>query len=169
MKKKGSSCMQMKDYKGKPSGLMMEGSAMHMSMLHNESAEQEAKNDLNDMPVDDKASAMEMSPYKMGHESPAEFTGISGGSAFHNTGYGDKLATKEEKAEMRKKKAGANFFPPSNPKEKSSFKKPILDSSSPGYDIARPLYDSNKDGDTIFSDLNQDGTMVGRAIRKLFG
>lgn len=169
MKKKGSSCMQMKDYKGKPSGLMMEGSAMHMSMLHKESAEQEAKNDLNDMPVDDKASAMEMSPYKMGHESPAEFTGISGGSAFHNTGYGDKLATKEEKAEMRKKKAGANFFPPSNPKEKSSFKKPILDSSSPGYDIARPLYDSNKDGDTIFSDLNQDGTMVGRAIRKLFG
>lgn len=169
MKKKGSSCMQMKDYKGKPSGLMMEGSAMHMSMLHNESAEQEAKNDLNDMPVDDKASAMEMSPYKMGHESPAEFTGISGGSAFHNTGYGDKLATKEEKAEMRKKKAGANFFPPSNPKEKSSFKKPILDSSSPGYDIARPLYDSNKDGDTVFSDLNQDGTMVGRAIRKLFG
>ena len=148
---------------------MMEGSAMHMSMLHNESAEQEAKNDLNDMPVDDKASAMEMSPYKMGHESPAEFTGISGGSAFHNTGYGDKLATKEEKAEMRKKKAGANFFPPSNPKEKSSFKKPILDSSSPGYDIARPLYDSNKDGDTVFSDLNQDGTMVGRAIRKLFG
>ena len=169
MKKKGSSCMQMKDYKGKPSGLMMEGSAMHMSMLHNESAEQEAKNDLNDMPVDDKASAMEMSPYKMDHGSPAEFTGMSGGSAFHNTGYGDKLATKEEKAEMRKKKAGANFFPPSNPKEKSSFKKPILDSSSPGYDIARPLYDSNKDGDTVFSDLNQDGTMVGRAIRKLFG
>ena len=35
MKKKGSSCMQMKDYKGKPSGLMMEGSAAYMSMLHN--------------------------------------------------------------------------------------------------------------------------------------
>lgn len=30
MKKKGSSCMQMKDYKGKPSGLMMEGSAAYM-------------------------------------------------------------------------------------------------------------------------------------------
>ena len=81
---------------------------------------------------------------------------------------GARLATAEEKAEMRKKKAGANFFPPSNPKEKSSFKKPILDSSSPGYDVARPLYDSNKDGDTAFSDLNQDGTMVGRAIKKLF-
>lgn len=74
MKKKGSSCMQMKDYKGKPSGLMMEGSAMHMSMLHRETEEQEAKNDLNDMPVDDKASAMEMSPYKMDHGSPAKIT-----------------------------------------------------------------------------------------------
>ena len=36
MKKKGSSCMQMKDHKGKPSGLMMEGSVNHMSMLHKE-------------------------------------------------------------------------------------------------------------------------------------
>jgi len=68
MKKKGSSCVQMKDPKGKPSGLMMEGSAMHMSMLHKETDEQEAKNDLDDTPVQDKASAMEMSPYKMDHE-----------------------------------------------------------------------------------------------------
>ena len=92
MKKKGSSCMQMKNHKGKPSGLMMEGSAMHMSMLHQESAKQEKKDLLKDMPVDDKASAMEMSPYKMdhegsamkmGHESPAKFTGMSGGSALH--------------------------------------------------------------------------------------
>lgn len=81
---------------------------------------------------------------------------------------GARLATAEEKAEMRKKKAGFNFFPPSNPKEKSSFKKPILDPKSPGYDVARPLYDSNKDGDTVFSDLNQDGTMLGRAFKKLF-
>ena len=74
MKKKGSSCMQMKDYKGKPSGLMMEGSAMHMSMLHKESDKQEKKDLMKDMPVDDKASAIEMSPYKMDHGSPAKKT-----------------------------------------------------------------------------------------------
>jgi len=67
MKKKGSSCMQMKDHKGKPSGLMMEG-----SVAHQESAAQEKKNLLKDMPINSKASAMEMSPYKMGHESPAK-------------------------------------------------------------------------------------------------
>ena len=77
------SCMKMKDHKGKTTGLMMEGSAMHMSMLHQESAEQEKKDLMKDMPVDDKASAMEMSPYKMDHGSPAEFTGMSGGSALH--------------------------------------------------------------------------------------
>ena len=88
----------MKDHKGKTTGLMMEGSAMHMSMLHKESDKQEKENLMEDMPVDDKASAMEMSPYKMGHEgsaaemspykmgheSPAEFTGMSGGSALHD-------------------------------------------------------------------------------------
>ncbi len=63
MKKKGSSCMQMKDHKGKPSGLMMEG-----SVAHQESADQEKKNLLKDMPIDSKASAMEMSPYKMDHK-----------------------------------------------------------------------------------------------------
>lgn len=63
MKKKGSSCMQMKDHKGKPSGLMMEG-----SVAHQESAAQEKKNLLKDMPIDSKASAMEMSPYKMDHK-----------------------------------------------------------------------------------------------------
>lgn len=68
-------CTPVKNLKGKTTGLMMEGSAMHMSMLHQESEEQEAKNDLNDTPVQDKASAMEMSPYKMGHEdSPAEMS-----------------------------------------------------------------------------------------------
>ena len=44
MKKKGSSCMQMKDYKGKPSGLMMEGSAAYM-----ESKDQEKKNLMKDV------------------------------------------------------------------------------------------------------------------------
>jgi len=66
-------CTPVKNLKGKTTGLMMEGSAMHMSMLHKETDKQEKKDLLKDMPVDDKASAMEMSPYKMGHEdSPAE-------------------------------------------------------------------------------------------------
>ena len=67
MKKKGSSCMQMKDYKGKPSGLMMEGSAAYM-----ESKDQEKKNLMKDMPVDDKSSAMEMSPYKLTEKDKPE-------------------------------------------------------------------------------------------------
>ena len=63
MKKKGSSCMQMKDHKGKPSGLMMEG-----SVAHQESAEQEVINLETKNPVDDKASAMEMSPLNDNHD-----------------------------------------------------------------------------------------------------
>ena len=109
-------CIQMKDHKGKTTGIMMEGSAMHMSMLNKETDKQEKKDLMKDMPVDDKASAIEMSPYKMDHESPAEmspykmhnkehlkkqgrlplymshdgspaeFTGMSGGSALHQEG-----------------------------------------------------------------------------------
>ena len=120
-------CIQMKDHKGKTTGLMMEGSAMHMSMLHQESAKQEKKDLLKDMPVDDKASAMEMSPYKMGHESPAEmghkyspaeFTGMSGGSALHQEGdpdlsemanllFGKKKITKKQ-AKKAKEQVLAN-------------------------------------------------------------
>ena len=68
-KQKQSSCAKMVDAKGKPSGLMMAGSAYHM-----ESISQEKKNLVNDMPVDGKASAMEMSPYKMDYDSPAKKT-----------------------------------------------------------------------------------------------
>ena len=68
MQKKGSACKQLKNHRGKPSGFMMEGSVAHMSMLHQESAKQEKKDLLKDMPVDDKASMLEMSPYKMDHE-----------------------------------------------------------------------------------------------------
>jgi hypothetical protein len=64
---KKSSCIKMYDSKGKPSGLMMAGSAYHM-----ESISKENKNLVNDMPIDSKASAMEMSPYKMDHGSPAK-------------------------------------------------------------------------------------------------
>ncbi len=183
IQKKESACKQLKSETGKPSGLMMEGSVAYM-----ESPEQQRENLETKNPIPAHASDTKQAPdqnikeieskateYKpidnrgVGEMSPAKFTGMSGGSAFHNTGYGDKLATKEEKAEMNKKSAGFNFLPPSNPQEKSSFKKPVLDPSSPGYDIARPLYDSDGDGDTVFNDLNQDGTMAGRFVRKLFG
>ena len=64
---KKSSCIKMYDGKGKPSGLMMEGSVAHM-----ESADQEKKNLMKDMPVDDKASALEMSPYKLTEKDKPE-------------------------------------------------------------------------------------------------
>lgn len=60
IKKKDSACKQLKSEKGKPSGLMMEG-----SVAYQESEKQEKKDLMKDMPVDDKASALEMSPYKM--------------------------------------------------------------------------------------------------------
>jgi hypothetical protein len=89
---KKSSCIKMYDDKGKQTGLMMEGSVAHM-----ESVSQEKKNLMKDMPVDDKASAMEMSPYKMDHgDSAAKFTGMSGGSAMHHSGK-SKLHAKPEK------------------------------------------------------------------------
>ena len=64
---KKSSCIKMYDGKGKPSGLMMEGSVAHM-----ESADQEKKNLMKDMPVDSKASAMEMSPCKLTEKEKPE-------------------------------------------------------------------------------------------------
>ena len=77
---KKSSCIKMYDDKGKQTGLMMEGSVAHM-----ESISQEKKNLMQDMPIDNKASAMEMSPYKMDH-----------GSAVHHSGK-SKLHAKPEK------------------------------------------------------------------------
>ena len=44
IKKKDSACKQLKSEKGKPTGLMMEGSVNHMSMLHKEADKQEVKN-----------------------------------------------------------------------------------------------------------------------------
>lgn len=89
---KKSSCIKMYDDKGKQTGLMMEGSVAHM-----ESISQEKKNLMQDMPVDDKASAMGMSPYKMDHgDSAAKFTGMSGGSAIHHSGKSE-LHVKPEK------------------------------------------------------------------------
>ena len=124
-------CIQMKDHKGKTTGLMMEGSAMHMSMLHKESAEQEKKDLMKDMPVDDKASAVEMSPYKMDHGSPAEFTGMSGGSALHQKEKKetkkDSVSSKEDKdLEMMKKLQGLNIrFDSGKEKPKEQIKKQL--------------------------------------------
>ena len=62
------SCIKMYDEKGKQTGLMMEGSVAHMETMG-----QEKKNLKKDMPVDNEASALEMSPYKMDHgDSPAK-------------------------------------------------------------------------------------------------
>ncbi len=72
---KKSSCIKMYDKKGKPSGLMMEGSAMHM-----ESAGQEKKNLMK-----------EMSPYKMGHESPAKQVDERSGEGVVVTGDASKV------------------------------------------------------------------------------
>ena len=138
-------CLTMKDHKGKTTGIMMEGSAMHMSMLHQESAEQEKKDLMKDMPVDDKASAMEMSPYKMGHEgsaaemspykmgheSPAEFTGMSGGSALHQEEKKetkkDSVSSKEDKdLKMMKKLQSLNIsFDSGKDKPKKQIKKEL--------------------------------------------
>jgi len=87
---KKSSCIKMYDGKGKQTGLMMEGSVAHM-----ESVSQEKKNLMQDMPIDNRGVG-EMSPYKMGHESPAEFTGMSGGSAFYETDPKEKQSSKDK-------------------------------------------------------------------------
>ena len=57
------SCIKMYDKKGKQTGLMMKGSVAHM-----ETMEQKNKNLMEDMPADNKASAVEMSPYEMSYK-----------------------------------------------------------------------------------------------------
>ena len=66
---KKSSCIKMYDKKGKPSGLMMEGSAMHM-----ESAGQEKKDLMKDMPIDKRAG----SPAKQMDERSGEGVTVTG-------------------------------------------------------------------------------------------
>jgi len=69
IKKKGSSCMQMKDYKGKTTGLMMEGSLAYEESLNPDLA---YGGDVIDETAQD--SVVQMSPYKMDHGSVAEQT-----------------------------------------------------------------------------------------------
>lgn len=64
-----SSCIKMYDEKGKPSGLMMEGSAMHV-----ESAGQEKKDLMKDMPIDKRAE----SPTKQIDERSGEGVTVTG-------------------------------------------------------------------------------------------
>lgn len=97
-KQKQSSCAKMVDAKGKPSGLMMAGSAYHM-----ESTSQEKKNLVNDMPIDGKASAMEMSPYKMDHASPAKKTDPNSKDGVTVTGDASKIGGKTTKTEKEKR------------------------------------------------------------------
>jgi len=95
---KKSSCIKMYDKKGKQTGLMMEGSVAHM-----ESMFQEKKNLMKDMPVDSKASAMEMSPYKMDHGSMANY----GSPAMQTDPNKDKKDKKELTGAQKLKMAGA--------------------------------------------------------------
>lgn len=106
-KQKQSSCAKMVDAKGKPSGLMMAGSAYHM-----ESMGQEKKNLTQDMPIDSKASAVEMSPFKK--EDPnKEGVTVSGEDKRKSAEQArkermDAAKKKIEDAMMKKKIAKAN-------------------------------------------------------------
>ena len=106
-KQKQSSCAKMVDAKGKPSGLMMAGSAYHM-----ESVGQEKKNLIQDMPIDSKASAVEMSPFK--EEDPnKEGVTVSGKDKRKSAEQArkermDKAKKEREDAAMKKKIAKAN-------------------------------------------------------------
>jgi hypothetical protein len=76
--KKPGAAVRMYDKKGKPAGLMAEGSMAYMEYIS-----QEKKNLMQDMPIDNRGVG-EMSPYKMDHgDSAAKFTGMSGGSSLH--------------------------------------------------------------------------------------
>lgn len=65
---KKSPCIKMYDSKGKPAGLMVEGSMAYM-----ESISQEKSNLMQDVPTDNRGIS-QMSPYKMDHGSPAKET-----------------------------------------------------------------------------------------------
>ena len=108
-------CTPVKNLKGKTTGLMMEGSVSYM-----ESNEQERKNLINDMPL------------KMEHgDSPAEFTGMSGGSALHQEEKKetkkDSVSSKEDKdLKMMKKLQGLDIkFDSGKEKPKDQIKKQL--------------------------------------------
>ena len=69
-KQKQSSCAKMVDAKGKPAGLMAEGSMAHMEYIS-----QEKSNLMQDMPIDNRGVS-QMSPYKMDYGSPNKKTNL---------------------------------------------------------------------------------------------
>ena len=84
------SCVQLKDHKGKTTGLMMEGSLAHM-----EANELKRKNLMTDMPIDNRGVG-EMSPYKLTEkEKPTEESEgvVVTGDASKVGAYGKELDT----------------------------------------------------------------------------
>ena len=70
-----------------------------------------------------------------------------------------------------KEMAGFNFLPPTNgtqgvsPSGNELQKGKTLNASKPDY--ASSIYDANQDGDSVFQDYNQDGTMLGRGLKSV--
>jgi hypothetical protein len=108
---KKSSCIKMYDSKGKPAGLMAEGSMAYM-----ESISQEKSNLMQDMPIDNRGIS-QMSPYKMDHGSPAKETDTNKKPTTMDFNIGSGLVDKKggrrkefEKAFATARKAGVKEF-----------------------------------------------------------
>lgn len=108
---KKSSCIKMYDSKGKPAGLMAEGSMAYM-----ESISQEKSNLMQDRPIDNRG-VTQMSPYKMDHGSPAKETDKNKKPTTMDFNVGSGLVEEEggrrkefEKAFKTARKAGVKEF-----------------------------------------------------------
>lgn len=95
---KKSSCIKMYDSKGKPAGLMAEGSMAYM-----ESIGQEKSNLMQDMPIDNRGIS-QMSPYKMDHGSPAKNTDPNSKDGVVVTGKDKSKSAGEARAERLAKR-----------------------------------------------------------------
>lgn len=169
--KKPGAITRMYDKKGKPTGLMMEGSVNHM-----ESVMQEKKNLMQDMPIDNRGVG-EMSPYKMDHgDSAAKFTGMSGGSAMHKTdpeeegvtvtGDASKIGGKttmteaEKKREALKKRIEARKISEANEKMERKMKTETLKAEIAKRRIAREQEKRKREGKDY---IDPDGNVVRRS------
>lgn len=104
---KKSSCIKMYDSKGKPAGLMAEGSMAYM-----ESMGQEKSNLMQDMPIDNRGIS-QMSPYKMENTDPKDGVVVTGTDKTKSAGdaRAERLAKRKQEladAAMKKKIAKAN-------------------------------------------------------------
>lgn len=95
--KKPGAAVRMYDKKGKPAGLMAEGSMAYMEYIS-----QEKKNLMQDMPIDNRGVG-EMSPYKMDHASPAKKTDPNSKDGVTVTGDASKIGGKTTKTEKEKR------------------------------------------------------------------